>query len=60
MNKDQKKGTEENVKGRVKEAAGILTGNKDRESEGAAERWTGATKKALGDLKHDVAKRLER
>ena len=38
MNKDQVDGAINNAKGRVKEAAGALTGNKDLESEGATER----------------------
>ena len=48
MSKDQTEGKAENVKGRVKQAAGVLTGNKNLESEGAAERSTGGVKKALG------------
>ena len=38
MNKDEIKGKAQNVKGRVKEAAGTLTGNPELESEGASER----------------------
>jgi uncharacterized protein YjbJ (UPF0337 family) len=60
MNKDQKDGTAENIKGRVKQAAGIVTGNRDRESHGASERAGGAVKKAVGDLKHDIAKKLDK
>lgn len=60
MNRDQKEGRVENVKGRVKQAAGIITGNKDKESEGASERAGGAVKKALGDLKHGIAKKLDK
>jgi len=47
-------------KGRVKEAAGTLTGNKDLESEGAADRVAGAAKKAVGDVKHGIAKKIDR
>jgi uncharacterized protein YjbJ (UPF0337 family) len=60
MNKDQKDGAAENLKGRVKQAAGIVTGNKDRESQGATERASGAVKKAVGDLKHGLAKKLDK
>ncbi len=60
MNKDQKDGAAENIKGRVKQAAGIVTGNKDQESQGAAERASGAVKKAVGDLKHGIAKKLDK
>jgi uncharacterized protein YjbJ (UPF0337 family) len=59
MNKDQKNGAVENIKGRVKQAAAIITGNKDKETEGASERASGALKKAVGDLKHGVAKKLD-
>ena len=59
MNKDQKEGRAENLKGRVKEAAGVVTGNKQRESEGAVERAAGAAQKAVGDLKHKVQKKVE-
>jgi uncharacterized protein YjbJ (UPF0337 family) len=60
MNKDQTSGTAQNIKGRVEQAAGVLTGNKDRESEGASERAVGAVRKAVGDLKHKVAKKIDR
>lgn len=60
MNKDQKDGAAQNIKGRVKQAAGIVTGNKDQESQGASERASGAVKKAVGDLKHGVAKKLDK
>ena len=60
MNKTQKDGALENLKGRVKQAAGIVTGDKNKESEGASERASGAVKKAVGDLKHDVAKKLDK
>jgi uncharacterized protein YjbJ (UPF0337 family) len=60
MNKDQKDGAIENAKGRAKEAAGTLIGNKNLESEGAADRAAGAVKKAVGDVKHEIAKKIER
>ena len=59
MNKDQAKGTVENIKGRVKQAAGALTGSKKTESEGLAERVKGAAQKKVGDLKHDLARKIE-
>lgn len=60
MNKDQKEGLGQNIKGRVKEAAGVLTGDRDKESDGAAERAKGAAKKAVGDVKHAIAKKLDK
>jgi uncharacterized protein YjbJ (UPF0337 family) len=60
MNKDQKSGTGQNVKGRIKEAAGVISGNKKLEAEGAADRVIGAAKEAVGAAKHDAAKKLDR
>jgi uncharacterized protein YjbJ (UPF0337 family) len=60
MNKDQVRGGTENLKGRVKEAAGVLTGNKSQEAEGAADRAKGAVQKTVGDVKHSVARKLEK
>ncbi len=60
MNKDQKDGKVQNIKGRIKQAAGALSGNKQTEREGATERAVGAGQKAVGDLKHAIAKKLDR
>ena len=60
MNKDQKDGSAQNIKGRVKEAGGALTGDKKTQAEGLAERMAGAAKKAVGDIKHEVSKKLDR
>jgi uncharacterized protein YjbJ (UPF0337 family) len=60
MNKDQKNGTGQNIKGRVKEAAGIVSGNKELEAEGLADRVVGAAKSAVGAVKHSAAKKLDR
>ncbi|HEY2730103.1 MAG TPA: CsbD family protein [Polyangia bacterium] len=60
MNKDQTSGAAQNVKGRVKQAAGVLSGNSDKESQGASERATGAARKVVGDLKHKLAKKIDR
>ena len=60
MNKDQKGGAGRNVKGRLKEVAGIVSGNKKLEAEGLAERAVGAAKYAVGAVKHAAAKKLDR
>ncbi len=39
------------AKGRVKEAAGVLTDDTDLESEGKADRIAGETKEKIGDAK---------
>ena len=60
MNRDQKKGAQQNVKGRVKEAAGVLSGSKKLEGEGLVDRVAGAAKYLVGAAKHGVAKKLDR
>jgi uncharacterized protein YjbJ (UPF0337 family) len=60
MNKTQKNGVVENTKGRAKQALGLVTGNKVLESDGALDRAGGAIKKAIGDLKQSIAKRLDK
>ena len=60
MNKDQKNGSIEKVTGRAKQALGVVTGNKAKEAEGSLERTGGAIKKAIGELKHSIAKRLDK
>ena len=42
------------VKGQVKEAAGTLTGDKDLESEGKADRRAGDVKEKLGHAKDKI------
>ena len=44
----------EQVKGQVKEAAGTLTGDKNLESEGKADRRAGEAKEKLDDVKKKV------
>jgi uncharacterized protein YjbJ (UPF0337 family) len=43
------KGKMDNIKGRVKEAVGALSGNKEREAEGAAERAAGAANEKIAE-----------
>jgi uncharacterized protein YjbJ (UPF0337 family) len=43
------------AKGRVKEAAGSLTGDKDLEAEGKADRRAGEAKEKLGHAKDKIA-----
>ena len=42
------------AKGRVKEAAGVLTGDKDLESEGKTDRLAGEVKEKVGDVEDKV------
>jgi uncharacterized protein YjbJ (UPF0337 family) len=59
MNRDEIEGKKENLKGRIKEAAGALTGNEDLESEGANERADGAVQEGLGRARRKVGEAIE-
>lgn len=59
MNKDEAKGKARNLKGRAKEAAGVLTGNKRLESEGANERAAGSVQDVVGKARRKVGEILE-
>lgn len=54
MNEDQVKGAAEQGKGKIKEVAGNLTGNKSLELEGEADQVKGKVQKNYGDAKEDV------
>jgi uncharacterized protein YjbJ (UPF0337 family) len=55
MNKDELKGKAENLKGRVKEAMGSISGNKEKEGEGLVDRVKGAVREKLGKAKEEVS-----
>lgn len=59
MNRDEVEGKSENLKGRIKEAAGTLTGNKDLENEGADQRAGGSVQEGLGTARRKVGEALE-
>jgi uncharacterized protein YjbJ (UPF0337 family) len=60
MNKDQIKGKAENIKGRVKEAMGALTGNKQRQADGLIDRVEGAAREKVAEAKGDLARKLNK
>ncbi len=49
--KDKNEGAMDKAKGRAKEAAGSLSGNKDRKAEGQADQYKGTLKKKKGAAK---------
>jgi uncharacterized protein YjbJ (UPF0337 family) len=51
-------GTKDDVKGRVKEAAGDLTDDQDLKNEGKVDRATGKVKDAVGDIADKVKDKL--
>lgn len=67
MNKEEREGKAENLKGRVKEAAGVLTDNPELEKEGADERAVGearedlaAARRKAGEAIEDLGKKIQR
>lgn len=52
-NDDEVKGKFENLKGRAKQAAGAVTGDKSLEAEGLGERVKGAVKEKVGEIKRE-------
>ncbi|MDZ7791488.1 MAG: CsbD family protein [Xanthomonadales bacterium] len=56
MNKNQVEGRTDQAKGKIKESAGKLTGNKSLENEGKVQDLSGKTEAAYGDAKRDVKK----
>jgi uncharacterized protein YjbJ (UPF0337 family) len=53
-------GKTEQVKGQAKEKVGSLTGNKDLESEGKADRRAGEAKEKVGHAKDKVEEVIEK
>ncbi len=58
MNKHEVRGKARQLKGRVKEAAGVVTGNRHLENEGAAERTGGEIEARLGKARRKVGAAL--
>jgi uncharacterized protein YjbJ (UPF0337 family) len=59
MNEDEVKGKSENLKGRVKEAAGVVSGDPELEKEGADERAEGQAREDLGTARRKVGEAIE-
>ena len=60
MNKDQVKGRIDEVVGKVKQASARNAGDIDREDEGAGQELKGKIQKTFGDVKHNIAKEIDR
>ena len=56
MNRDQIKGRTQEAKGKIKEVAGKITGDKTLEIRGTAEKTGGKIQAGYGDLKRDIKK----
>lgn len=59
MTDQEIRGKVNNLKGRVKEAAGIVTGNVELENEGAAQRIDGAVDEGVGKVRRKVGQMIE-
>jgi uncharacterized protein YjbJ (UPF0337 family) len=51
MHKDEMKGAAKDMKGSVKETAGKMTGDRQMEAEGAADKTMGKLQKGVGNIK---------
>ncbi len=60
MNKDQIKGRIEEVKGKAKEAAGVILDDKDMEAEGNIQKNIGKVQSGFSDLKEDVKESIKK
>jgi uncharacterized protein YjbJ (UPF0337 family) len=59
MNRDEREGKEKNVAGRIKQATGTLTGNRELEEEGADERAEGNLQEGLGRGRRKLGEAIE-
>ncbi len=59
MNRNRTEGKMKNIKGRVQQAAGILTGNENLESEGARQRAAGVAQERIGTGIRKVREQVE-
>lgn len=59
MNDKETRGKAQKIGGRIKQAAGILTGNERLESEGAADRAEGAVREGVGKVQRKVGEFIE-
>ncbi|MGQ3015759.1 CsbD family protein [Phenylobacterium sp.] len=60
MHKDQAEGAAKDMGGKVKEAAGKLTGNERLEAEGHMDQAAGKVQKGVGDLKEGARDALKK
>jgi uncharacterized protein YjbJ (UPF0337 family) len=59
VSKQEVRGKVRNLKGRLKEAAGIVTGNPELEEEGADQRVDGALEEGMGKARRKVGEALQ-
>ncbi len=59
MNRDEREGKSENLKGRVKEASGALLDDEKLQKEGADQRAAGELQEDVGKLRRKAGEALE-
>ena len=59
MNRDEREGKAENLKGRVKEATGALVGDEELREEGSEQRERGQLQEDVGGLRRKAGEALE-
>ena len=59
MNKDELKGKAKNLKGKIKDAVGAITGDKDLQAEGERDRIGGAAQEKFGEVKRKTGDAIE-
>ena len=60
MNRDEIKGRARDLRGRAKQATGVLTGNERLESEGAGERRIGRAQADIGRTRKELGESIEK
>jgi uncharacterized protein YjbJ (UPF0337 family) len=60
MNRDELEGETKNLKGRVEEALGTLTGNQDLQAEGASEQADGVAQERVGEAHRTLGEAIEK
>jgi uncharacterized protein YjbJ (UPF0337 family) len=53
---DKAQGLFENLKGKIKEVAGVVTGNRELEAEGKGQRVAGKVQEKVGQVKKVIGK----
>jgi uncharacterized protein YjbJ (UPF0337 family) len=59
MNRNETEGKAKSIKGRARQAEGILTGNEKLESDGARERAAGVAQEQIGTASRRVREQIE-
>jgi uncharacterized protein YjbJ (UPF0337 family) len=59
MDKKNLEGGIDTLKGRIKETAGVASGNRDLETEGKVDQVKGKIKDAAGDLREGIKDKLD-